>query len=135
MASAHTFDPSVACCWAAGACLCLAPRQLLGLGSLGALSTLGGLHESGLTGLGGALWASEATHVCTTPALVAAMSAEGWTRAKLPRLLVLALGGEKMPLSLIQAWGRPPGEERIQEHGHGCRVQSDITGEVDTENK
>lgn len=86
VASASTFDPSLGdffATWCAGSHVALAPRS----------RTLNSLDDC--------LRDSEATHVLATPAL--------WRTVKcgplqLPKLRVLALGGEAMPLPLAEAW-------------------------------
>lgn len=89
VASAHTFDPSIGdffATWAAGGCVAIAPRATIS----GALGTC--LQET------------EATHLLGTPALFSLLEATGAGPGALPRLQVVALGGELMPQRTVDTW-------------------------------
>ncbi|KAL1519974.1 hypothetical protein AB1Y20_023458 [Prymnesium parvum] len=86
VASAHTWDPclgDVASTLAAGASLCVASRAYVVNNLAECLSRL------------------EATHVCVTPSLWSLLAA---APTALPSLRVVALGGEKLPLSAVAPW-------------------------------
>ena len=85
VASPHTFDPSLGdlfATWAAGGCAALCPRAAL------------------FVSLGACLSAVNATHVLTTPAMLATIRLPP---PPLPALRVVALGGEPMPRALAAA--------------------------------
>jgi len=90
VASAHTFDPSlgdIMATWAVGGCVALAPRIEI------------------FERLGPLLAASGATHLCCTPSLFATLSGTWYEYPlALPRLRVVALGGEPTPPSILAAW-------------------------------
>jgi acyl-CoA synthetase (AMP-forming)/AMP-acid ligase II len=52
--------------------------------------------------LGGLLAESQASHVCATPALWGAVDRR---EQSLPHLEMVALGGESLPVGMLQAWG------------------------------
>ncbi len=85
LASAQSFDPFIGETWTAmlaGAVLCLEPCLLAE------------------RDLAGALAASRATHVCSTPAAWASVPPE----TELPQLRCVCLGGESMGESILRTW-------------------------------
>eukprot|EP01119_Soliformovum_irregulare_P020627 TRINITY_DN6711_c0_g1_i1.p1 TRINITY_DN6711_c0_g1~~TRINITY_DN6711_c0_g1_i1.p1 ORF type:complete len:790 (-),score=143.71 TRINITY_DN6711_c0_g1_i1:20-2389(-) len=87
VASSHVFDPSLGdfvSTWACGGTLALAPRSLI------------------LSHLGDLLHLTHASHLLTSPSLLATLS--DWSPTRLPHLAVVALGGEQMPLDLLLKW-------------------------------